>query len=79
MLSYFNTWRIFRNDRGHFEISSLKLITNLKWLRSQKMECVHVRQHQSTGFPRGSSKFRGVTLHKYGKWEARMGQLLGKK
>ena len=44
-----------------------------------KEEFVHVLQCQSNGFPRGSSKFRGVTLHKYGKWEARMGQLLGKK
>ena len=44
-----------------------------------KEEFVHVLQRPSNGFPRGSSKFRGVTLHKYGKWEARMGQLLGKK
>ncbi|GJY82656.1 AP2-like ethylene-responsive transcription factor [Tanacetum coccineum] len=34
---------------------------------------------QSTGFSRGSSKYRGVTLHKCGRWEARLGQLLGKK
>ncbi|GAB2273215.1 APETALA2-like protein 3 [Dionaea muscipula] len=33
----------------------------------------------SSGFARGSSKFRGVKLHKSGRWEARMGQLLGKK
>ncbi|CAA7409793.1 unnamed protein product [Spirodela intermedia] len=44
-----------------------------------KEEFVHVLRRQSTGFPRGSSKFRGVTLHKCGKWEARMGQFLGKK
>ncbi|KAF6148500.1 hypothetical protein GIB67_042459, partial [Kingdonia uniflora] len=28
---------------------------------------------------RGSSKFRGVTLHKCGRWEARIGQFYGKK
>ncbi|CAN6984408.1 unnamed protein product [Brassica rapa subsp. trilocularis] len=44
-----------------------------------KEEFVHVLRRQSTGFPRGSSKYRGVTLHKCGRWEARMGQFLGKK
>ncbi|XP_074585977.1 floral homeotic protein APETALA 2-like [Curcuma longa] len=44
-----------------------------------KEEFVQVLRRQSTGFPRGSSKFRGVTLHKCGRWEARMGQFLGKK
>ncbi|KAJ4962493.1 hypothetical protein NE237_022432 [Protea cynaroides] len=52
----------------------LKQMNNLT-----KEEFVHVLRRQSTGFPRGSSKFRGVTLHKCGRWEARMGQLLGKK
>lgn len=44
-----------------------------------KEEFVHLLRRQSTGFPRGSSKYRGVTLHKCGRWEARMGQFLGKK
>ncbi|XP_074330768.1 APETALA2-like protein 5 [Apium graveolens] len=44
-----------------------------------KEEFVHVLQRQSTGFPRGNSKYRGVTLHKCDRWEARMGQFLGKK
>ncbi|KAL8090546.1 hypothetical protein AgCh_039844 [Apium graveolens] len=44
-----------------------------------KEEFVHILRRQSNGFSRGSSKFRGVTLHKCGRWEARMGQLLGKK
>ncbi|GFY93794.1 integrase-type DNA-binding superfamily protein [Actinidia rufa] len=44
-----------------------------------KEEFVHVLRRQSTCFPRGSSKYRGVTLHKCGRWEARMGQFLGKK
>nr|CAD1827681.1 unnamed protein product [Ananas comosus var. bracteatus] len=43
-----------------------------------KEEFVHVLRRQSTGFPRGSSKYRGVTLHKCGRWEARMGQFWGK-
>ncbi|XP_057830526.1 floral homeotic protein APETALA 2 isoform X2 [Cryptomeria japonica] len=44
-----------------------------------KEEYVHILRRQSTGFSRGSSKYRGVTLHKCGKWEARMGQFHGKK
>ncbi|KAI3785089.1 hypothetical protein L1987_44201 [Smallanthus sonchifolius] len=52
----------------------LKQMSNLT-----KEEFVHVLRRQSTGYPRGSSKYRGVTLHKCGRWEARMGQLLGKK
>ena len=44
-----------------------------------KEEFVHILRRQSTGFSRGSSRFRGVTLHKCGRWEARMGQFLGKK
>ncbi|XP_075514063.1 APETALA2-like protein 2 isoform X2 [Primulina tabacum] len=44
-----------------------------------KEEFVHILRRQSTGYSRGSSKYRGVTLHKCGRWEARMGQLLGKK
>ncbi|KAJ6425510.1 hypothetical protein OIU84_026150 [Salix udensis] len=44
-----------------------------------KEEFVHILRRQSTGFSRGSSKYRGVTLHKCGRWEARMGQFLGKK
>ncbi|URD97180.1 floral homeotic protein APETALA [Musa troglodytarum] len=44
-----------------------------------KEEFVQVLRRQSSGYPRGSSKYRGVTLHKCGRWEARMGQFLGKK
>ncbi|XP_073221854.1 floral homeotic protein APETALA 2-like [Cicer arietinum] len=44
-----------------------------------KEEFVHILRRQSTGFSRGSSKYRGVTLHKCGRWEACMGQYLGKK
>ncbi|KAL3753902.1 hypothetical protein ACJRO7_001186 [Eucalyptus globulus] len=44
-----------------------------------KEEFVHILRRQSTGFARGSSKYRGVTMHKCGRWEARMGQFLSKK
>ncbi|XP_010558742.1 PREDICTED: AP2-like ethylene-responsive transcription factor TOE3 [Tarenaya hassleriana] len=52
----------------------LKQMSNLT-----KEEFVHFLRRQSTGFPRGTSKFRGVTLHKCGRWESRLGQFLGKK
>ncbi|KAK9062999.1 hypothetical protein SSX86_016869 [Deinandra increscens subsp. villosa] len=44
-----------------------------------KEEFIHILRRQNNRFSRGTSKYRGVTLHKCGKWEARMGQLLGKK
>ncbi|WOL14847.1 hypothetical protein Cni_G23628 [Canna indica] len=52
----------------------LKMMSTLS-----KEEFVHILRRQSNGFSRGSSKYRGVTLHKCGRWEARMGQFLGKK
>ncbi|GAB4854900.1 hypothetical protein Ancab_023487 [Ancistrocladus abbreviatus] len=44
-----------------------------------KEEFVHILRRQSNGFSRGSSRYRGVTLHKCGRWEARIGQFVGKK
>ncbi|XP_074365302.1 APETALA2-like protein 3 isoform X1 [Apium graveolens] len=44
-----------------------------------KDEFVHILRRHSSGFSRGTSKYRGVTLHRCGRWEARMGQFLGKK
>ncbi|WOK93923.1 ethylene-responsive transcription factor [Canna indica] len=53
---------------------------DLKQMRNlSKEEFVHILRRQSTGFARGSSKYRGVTLHNCGRWVARMGQFLGKK
>ncbi|KAK7245710.1 hypothetical protein RIF29_40559 [Crotalaria pallida] len=40
---------------------------------------VHILRRQSTGFSRGSSNYKGVTLHKCGKWKACTGQFLEKK
>nr|VDC80627.1 unnamed protein product [Brassica rapa] len=57
---------------GDYE-EDMKQVQNLS-----KEEFVHILRRQSTGFSRGSSKYRGVTLHKYGKWETGMGQLLAK-
>ncbi|XP_011102172.1 ethylene-responsive transcription factor RAP2-7 isoform X1 [Sesamum indicum] len=44
-----------------------------------KEEFVQILRRQNTGFSRGSSKYRGVSLHKYGLREAHMGQFLGEK
>ncbi|XP_047323526.1 AP2-like ethylene-responsive transcription factor TOE3 [Impatiens glandulifera] len=53
---------------------------NMKQMRNMtKEEFVHSLRRQSTVFSRGSSKYRGVTLQKCGRWEARMGQFFGKK
>ncbi|KAK8653007.1 hypothetical protein V6N13_127028 [Hibiscus sabdariffa] len=70
----------FRGVEADINFSIEDYEGDLKQMSSlTKEEFVHVLRRQSTGFPRGRSKYRGVTLHKCGRWEARMGQLLGKK
>ncbi|CAG9462690.1 unnamed protein product [Pedinophyceae sp. YPF-701] len=44
-----------------------------------KEELIVSLRRQSKGFARGSSRFRGVTKHQKGKWEARIGSMVGKK
>ena len=44
-----------------------------------KEDLVLSLRRQSKGFSKGSSKFRGVTKHAKGKFEARIGQMIGKK
>ncbi|XP_051140867.1 floral homeotic protein APETALA 2-like isoform X2 [Andrographis paniculata] len=70
----------FRGVEADINFSLEDYKEDMKQMRNlTKEEFVHVLRRQSTGFPRGSSKYRGVTLHKCGRWEARMGQFLGKK
>ncbi|PKA51445.1 Floral homeotic protein APETALA 2 [Apostasia shenzhenica] len=70
----------FRGVNADTNFSLQNYEDDLKQMGSlSKEEFVLVLRRQSTGCPRGSSKFRGVTLHKCGRWEARMGQFLGKK
>lgn len=45
----------------------------------KKEEFIQILRRQSTGFTRGSSKYRGVSLHKCGQFEAQMGQYPGNK
>ncbi|KAL8125922.1 hypothetical protein AgCh_013288 [Apium graveolens] len=70
----------FRGTNADINFSISDYDDDLKKMNNlTKEEFVHVLRRQSTGFSRGSSKYRGVTLHKCGRWEARMGQFLGKK
>lgn len=55
----------------------MKLFLQMKNL--SKEEFVHVLRRQSTGFSRGGSKLRGLSLQKYGRWENQMSQIIGKK
>lgn len=55
-----------------------RLTTDHSFLLLQD-ELVSQLRRRSKSFSRGSSRFRGVTLHKGGRWEARMGRYLGKK
>ncbi|KAH6556860.1 hypothetical protein KP509_1Z150100 [Ceratopteris richardii] len=70
----------FRGPEADINFNLSDYEDDMKQMASlSKDEFVHILRRQSTGFSRGSSKFRGVTLHKCGRWEARMGQFLGKK
>ena len=42
-------------------------------------EVVQSLRKQSRGAQRTSSQYRGVTKHQKGKWEARIGQMVGRK
>ena len=57
------------------------LRSGAKALRTQvtKEEVVQTLRRQSKGFQKTSSQYRGVTRHQKGKWEARIGQMVGKK
>ncbi|KAH8497223.1 hypothetical protein Peur_054252 [Populus x canadensis] len=70
----------FRGVDADINFNSSDYEEDMKQMKNlSKEEFVHILRRQSTGFSRGSSKYRGVTLHKCGRWEARMGQFLGKK
>ncbi|KAJ0239088.1 AP2-like ethylene-responsive transcription factor TOE3 [Hirschfeldia incana] len=70
----------FRGVDADINFNIEDYVEDLKQMSSlTKEEFMHVIRRQSTGFPRGSSKYRGVTLHKCGRWEARLGQFLNKK
>ncbi|GJX81033.1 ethylene-responsive transcription factor RAP2-7-like protein isoform X1 [Tanacetum coccineum] len=70
----------FRGVDADINFSLTDYDEDMKQMKNfSKEEFVHILRRQSTGFSRGSSKYRGVTLHKCGRWEARMGQFLGKK
>nr|APQ47391.1 AP2/ERF domain-containing transcription factor [Vernicia montana] len=58
---------------GDYE-EEMKQMRNLN-----KEEFVQILRRHSNGFARGSSKYRGVSLHKCGRWEARICQFHGKK
>ncbi|KAG6600096.1 Ethylene-responsive transcription factor RAP2-7, partial [Cucurbita argyrosperma subsp. sororia] len=52
---------------------------DMKQLKNlSKEEFVHVLRRQSTGFSRGGSKLRGLSLQKYGRWETQTSPLMTK-
>jgi hypothetical protein len=48
-------------------------------MQMSKEELVQSLRQQSKGYHQNSSQYRGVTKHQKGKWEARIGQVSGKK
>eukprot|EP00897_Mesotaenium_endlicherianum_P009885 jgi/Mesen1/8925/ME000548S08442 len=55
------------------------LMEKLESVSNQELMGLLRRQAAAPGFSRGSSRFRGVTRHKSGKWESRMGQSQGRR
>eukprot|EP01024_Parvocaulis_polyphysoides_P060495 TRINITY_DN6606_c0_g3_i4.p1 TRINITY_DN6606_c0_g3~~TRINITY_DN6606_c0_g3_i4.p1 ORF type:complete len:381 (+),score=74.42 TRINITY_DN6606_c0_g3_i4:190-1332(+) len=54
-----------------YELNNLESIT--------KDDLILSLRRQSKGYHKNSSQFKGVTKHQKGKWEARIGQMVGKK
>ena len=52
---------------------------DLSIMQLSKEEVVLNLRKQSKGNQQNSSQYRGVTLHQKGKWEARIGALVGRK
>jgi AP2-like factor (euAP2 lineage) len=48
-------------------------------LQLTKEELIMSLRKQSRGNSKSSSQYRGVTRHQKGKWEARIGQMAGRK
>ncbi|OIW09160.1 hypothetical protein TanjilG_11298 [Lupinus angustifolius] len=70
----------FRGVDADINFNLIDYDDDLKPLKNlSKEEFVQTLRRQSTGFSRGSSKYRGVTLQNCGRSEAPMGQFLGKK
>ncbi|KAF9613995.1 hypothetical protein IFM89_014795, partial [Coptis chinensis] len=71
----------FRGVESDINFNLTDYEDDMKQMRNlTEEEFVHIQRRHNTGFARGSSKYKGVTLHKCGNWEAHhMGQFLGKK
>ncbi|KAL8093278.1 hypothetical protein AgCh_035243 [Apium graveolens] len=70
----------FRGPDADINFTATDYQDDLKQTKDMtKEEFVQILRRQSNGLSRGSSKYRGVTLHKNGRWETQMDQFLGKK
>jgi hypothetical protein len=74
----FNFTCVFLLSKGETCLPVLRVITNHD-LQMSKEELVQSLRRQSKGYHQNSSQYRGVTKHQKGKWEARIGQVVGKK
>ncbi|KAL1819275.1 hypothetical protein ACET3Z_014144 [Daucus carota] len=69
----------FRGPDADINFSATDYDDDLKQTKDMtKEEFVQILRRQSNGLSRGSSKYRGVTLHKNGRWGTQMDQFLGK-
>ncbi|KAL8504239.1 hypothetical protein ACS0TY_022823 [Phlomoides rotata] len=70
---------IAQSLKSYFAATSGTVVNNcIRMMNLIKEDFIHILRCQSTGFSRGSSKYRGVTLHKCGCWEEIMCKFLDK-
>ncbi|XP_028804318.1 ethylene-responsive transcription factor RAP2-7 isoform X1 [Neltuma alba] len=70
----------FRGVDADINFSLSDYEEDMKMMKSlSKEEFVQVLRRQCSGIPRGSSKYRGLSLNKWGQWEAQTSPFVGKK
>ena len=67
------------NIEGWAPYSGIVLSLECVGWQVSKEEVVQSLRKQSRGAQKTSSQYRGVTKHQKGKWEARIGQMVGRK
>lgn len=79
-LDNFESVRIAQpTDVGSASVIKDPCTLSVHWLQVTKEELVQQLRRQGKGSNQNSSRYRGVTKHQKGKWEARIGQVVGRK
>lgn len=66
-------------DVGYLDLNGMAHVRVSETVQVTKEELVQQLRRQGKGSNQNSSRYRGVTKHQKGKWEARIGQVVGRK